>query len=435
MIQSKIKNIFKFVFEEIKPYFSGQQDIKSNKIQEMSNLYLLNGETIIILKAKNDTKAFNIKHAIPLIYHNQIPIYFNIIENKSNKIENYIIYDDKNAPNKLLNIKISSMKKNESITLHFFYSVLVKNNNYKDLPVYKKIPNENELQEDIKKWLTPTKSIQANNIFLKLKALFLKPRNKNLIALTKRTCFFSCYHRLFLGLLRKYIEETPILHNLFLPRKYWTGLNDAISYHFLGGLCGGKANYETALLRCNNIPTRVLTTTTMYYGEKKWIDAQHFIIEFYCPDYGWITAMSGRMPYQPKNFIILRINYPEDENIAGNGLSYYGGTLPWFWIDNPNIDIDFPEKYISYKRMKGSGVPAVCGWIEKKITVNDAIAEEILTLTKKAWEMNMQYLSKVNKEKIFKEGQQIQKKIIEYFKQSDIEKCIEQLHFLLKNQD
>ncbi len=436
MNKSKIKNLLKYFPESIKPYFIrfNENVVENKKIEDTCKLYLLYGETVILLKATKDTNSFDINHVLPLSHGSQIPICFDIKDDSSDKIVSFKILDDKNPPNKIINIKIASMKKNEILSLHFDYSVLVKNNDYKSLPSYVRIPAEIEFSENLKTWLVSTESIQANNIFIKLKALFLKTGNKNLIKLTERIVFSSCYRRPFLTILRTYIEEIPILHNLFLPNKYWTGLNDAVSYFLFGGLCGGKANYETALLRANHIPARVLTTTTMYYGKKKWMDAQHCIIEFYCPDYGWVTAMSGRIPYQPKNFIILRINYPEDENIAGNGLSYYGGTHPWFWINNENIQLYFPEKLINYGKLKGSGVPAVRGWIENKVTVTNAIAENVLSLTEKVWEQFICDTSKKFKgkeETIYRNEHLIQKKAIQFFKQSNIEKYIEHMNYLL----
>ena len=81
----------------------------------------------------------------------------------------------------------------------------------------------------------------------------------------------------------------------------------------------------------------------MICGRKKWCDAQHFFYEYYCPDSGWIKGMFGRVPYVPKNCLMLRINYLNDENIAGNAFDYLCSCLPWFWIDNEKIWLGFPK--------------------------------------------------------------------------------------------
>lgn len=437
--KSRLKKVFNNIIEEyFKPYLLKIEEKKKKVLEskDLKKIYLLHGETLIIFKAAEDTKPFEFSHSIPLVYGNQVPILFKIKEESLNNIIKYSILDDKNPPNKKINFKIVSMKKNKRLTINFEYWVLVKNKNFKDLPSFVKIPKVNKLPKETKIWLKSSKSIQSKNFLIKIKAFLLKRFEDNLIKLGKRLVLSSCYHRVLIGFSRLYIETTPTLHNLFLPDRYWTGLNDAISCYLFGGLCGAKANYEVALFRAKNVPARVLTTTTMFYGKKLWSDAQHFIIEFFCPNYGWITAMSGKMPYQPKNFILLRLNYLEDENIAGNGLSYYGGIAPWFWVENKNISLDFPETLINYGKLKGEGVPAVRGWIENKVTVDRTEANNSLNLTKNVWDYFTSYVGKKmseEKNKYFANAIIEQKKAIKFLKQSNIKKYMEHMNNALNN--
>jgi hypothetical protein len=383
-------SVNKFINNNIKSHFTIFEEKSENNTASIKKqkLYLLYGETYIKLKAIDDTKSFSFSYSIPIVYANQIPILLEISKGTLKKVNNFYITNEKQKPNKNINFKFLSIKKDETLKIYFKYWILVKNKTYRDIPSFIEIPKINTLSKNVNIWLKPSKSIQSDNIFIRIRVKFLRLFGKNLFKHAKRIVFDSCYHRLFLSLSRKYLETISILHYLFLPNRYWTGLNDAVSYLIFGGLCGGKSNYETALFRASGIPARVLISTTMYYGKKLWLDAQHFLIEFYCPNYGWIPAMSGRIPYQPKNFIILKIVNLDDENIAGNGLSYYGGTAPWFWISDKKIIFDFPEKLISYKKLRGWGVPAVRGWIEKSMTVNDNKIDETLNLTKDVWKLH-----------------------------------------------
>jgi hypothetical protein len=163
---------------------------------------------------------------------------------------------------------------------------------------------------------------------------------------------------------------------------------DAVSSLIFGGLCAAKANLEVALFRANGVPSRILIANPIHYYSKKidWIDALHYVVEFYVPNYGWVRGMSGRVPYQPKNDIILRIVYPEDENEAGNGLSYYGGMEPWFWFSNDKINLDFPDEIFKlYKKTKGEGIPITTGKFVCNFKIDIKLADEIFNLSKKNW--------------------------------------------------
>lgn len=421
--------------KNIKPYFvkykeSIEGDIKKNKKQ---NLYLLRGEAVLKLKVNKRTDSFNITHVFPLCYGYQVPIFFDIKKKTMNNIFSYQIIDDVNTPNKIIKFEIGPKKKGESFTIHFEYYVLVKNHTYKDLSSNIKIPNLKEIPEHNRTWLVSTNSIQCKNIFIRVKALLLKRFTKNLTKLGEKIVFSSCYHRPLLGFIRYHIELNPILRRLFLPNSYWTGLSDAVSCFFFGGLCEGKANYETALFRANHIPARVLITTTLFYGKDLWMDSQHYITEFYSPDYGWIPAMSGRLLYQPKNYIILRIIYPHEENIAGNGLSFYGGAATWFWIPSDKIELSFPNKLIDYGYKKGPGVPANRGWCEKRIKVDGKIAKKAFDLSKKVWELYLTQLNNKNKIKSIIDNARLeQKKGIQHFNQSNVNKYIECMNNVLR---
>lgn len=367
-------------------------------IEEKIDIYLLHCETFICLKARMQTKKFEFLYSMPPDYEEQIPLFFNLRSSSSKKIDNYQIIDDELKPNKLIKFNIKPLKKQEKIKIHFDYFVIIKNNRYKDLPKYANFPDIGELPEETKIWLKSTEAIQANNFFIKFTSIFLKSLNKNMIYLLKKILYYTPLHRFILQNLRIFLEKNSFLRPIFLPKKYWTGLCDAVSYLIFGGHCTGQANFAAALLRALGIPTKILIVSSfglvVYKSEKIWFDSKHYIIESFCPGYGWIKSTPGKLGYQTKNYIISRIVYPDDENIAGNGLSYYGGMEPWFWINNENVVLEFPNNIISlYKKPLGnvSGVPAHRLSTEGKINVDNKTAERIFFKIRKIWNFNSNF--------------------------------------------
>jgi len=409
--------------------------LKENIDSEI-DLYLLRSEIYLLLKSVEET--FDVLYSIPPDYGEQILVYFEILKDTSTDLINFSIDNDTRFPNRVVKFKISSNRIDKKIIIHFQYWVLIKNRKFDNLPKYVEITNPKNLSENTNKWLTSTESVQSNNIFIKIKAKLLKGFSKNLIIIAKRIIYYSSIHRPFLQLLRLFLEINPILRPLFLRRQYYTGLMDAISFFFIGGLCAAQTNFATALLRSLGIPTRILIVTAFgniySIGEKKWLDSQHYLFEFYCPGYGWIKSTPGILGYPTKNYIISRIIYPEDEEIAGNGLSYYGGMAPWFWIKNNNVSLMFPEKFIKfYKKPFGkvSGVPAIRLWTEKKISIGYIDYKKIFISTHKAVESFVKCsqfnLKKTKMNFKYEDAKKIHKKSIKFLKSLHINKFIESI--------
>lgn len=389
------------------------------KKQEIDMLY---GENIFVFDVKKSIDKFSMTHAFPIEYEGcQYPVFFKIKNGSSKKLLKYEIFDDKNKPNKNIKFTFSSLKKNEKIRLHFEYFLLVKNTDYGYLPNHVDMPKKLNFPNHIKKWLQPSKSIQSENSFIKIKSFLIKPFTKNLLDFTYNLSYKICFHRPILS------KINLILGNMLLNKKYWPYLNDSLSCYFFGGACTARTNLEVATLRASNIPARVLIGTSLYYQGKKWCDAQHYFFEYYTSKYGWIRGMSGRVPYEPKNCIVLRINYPGDENIAGNGLGFYGGCIPWFWIDDDDIILDFPKEGSYYKRKRGWGRPINRGFIYKEIFTSKVIAEKVFDVTQNVWKKFITFygrdLKKENK-KYLSNAYYLQEKAIQNFHKGDINQYI-----------
>lgn len=415
---------------------------KDKNITGQKTLYFAYGETILKLKAKNEIKESAVSHVVPLSYNDQVPIFFEVIKDTSPKVKSYKVVDDRNPPNKIIKFIISPLEKDETITIHFKYHILIKNHTYNDISKNVQIPKSSEIPESEKKWLASTESIQSDNFLIKMTAWFVKGFNNNLLDLSKKIAYYICYRKPALSYIRFQIERYTFLRNIFLPSRYFTGLRDAVSALLFGGLCISRANFGVALYRANGVPARVLIANPIYFrlSEIKWLDALHSIMEFYIPNYGWVRSDSGSSPHQPKNDIILRICYPEDENVAGNGLSYYGGMVPWFSFSDKNIVLDFPgDIFKLYKKPKGEGFPITSKSIINRFKIDEERANSAFNLTKEAWSSYLKIFGKKLNEKdtiFFNQSIEMFKRSLEDLGKSNIDnyiKNIEKAECFLKN--
>jgi hypothetical protein len=390
--------------------------------------YLIKGQSVLKLKSDKDLKEAYVTYNAPVCYGEQVPLLIKLENNTSSSVS-YSIIDDKNKPNKLLKFKVTNFKKEDPVWINFSYWVMIKNRAYKDFPKQTLIPLEN-IPEENKKWLQSTESIQTNNIFIKIRAKILRRLNTNLFENTRKVAFFACYQRPILSKLRSFIEHKIILRDLLLPKKYWTGMMDAVSGLFFGGMCAEKANLGAALLRSMGIPSRILIVNPLHYfvlNKTDWTDGMHYIIEIYVPNYGWVRFHPGRFPHLTKNDLILKIAYPEDEKEAGNGFSYYGGMMPWFWFSDKNIKLDFPgEIYTYYKKPKSSGIPIASREILNKLNLDNKTSDEIFQNSEDFWNKYLEKFKNIDNLLYNKEHQKIikkQEKVVDLITHSEVKYC------------
>ena len=342
-------------------------------------IQILTAENQFFFKAISDTGPSVITYSFPLSYGNQTPLAFEI----TGDFLSYKIIQDKQKLNQNIKFELPSLNKNETKKINFKYWVLTKNINYEKLEKKEYLPIQNRLPDSVKKWLVPTNSIQINNIFLKIIARFIQGFSKDMFWFSKKAVFWISYHGIYFNFLKKFLVTHPTLHKLFLPDAYWYPLEDALSALLFGGICAAEANLLVAILRARGVPARLLITTSLYYGKDQWMDSQHYITEIFFPRYGWIRAQSGRIPIQEESDIILKIVEPEDENLAGNGFSKFGGMVPWFSFDNQDIVFDVPQGYMNFKlpESKKVGFPVIRAWKEKEIEINKEDSDELFRLT------------------------------------------------------
>jgi len=361
-------SIFLFLGAILPPTITSESVYVASDIEQ--ELDLLHGETLIYLWANDDVNSVNVTYAVPPNYGNQAPIFIEIRNDTTADIISYKIVNDTNQPNKVIKFEIGPIDNGEKPSLHFDFRVLVKNNDYSDLPDEVKIPNECELPEETKTWLTSTKAIQSDNILIKCKARQLRRFTFNdLDKLADKIVKYTSFHRPFVS----------FIYNFVLRRGH---TQDAVTSFLLGNVCTGAANLGTALFRANGVPAKDLIVMPCL---EFWF-AMHFISEYYCPEYGWILAETsfGINPHQPKENIILRVNYPEDEDEAGNMFGGYGGVEQWIWIEPKTV-------WLYMNPFEGSGTRAL---IERELITDQQNASLAFNLTQDVYELYTRYLGR-----------------------------------------
>ena len=346
-------------------------DTNNQNLEDDIELLLLRGEYYLYLDAIDDVDQFNVRYSFPPELKYQHPIYFEILEDSTAEILDYRIENDVKIPNKFLIFEIGPMIKDERVMIHFNYWVLINNTDYSDLPEYINIPKTNELPQETLKWLSPTSAVQSDRLLIRLRALQMRFLTNNLLKMADRIAYFTRNHRYLLFLIQI---------NLGLYRS-----QDALTTLFINGECPGRSHLGSALFRANGVPSRVLMAVPSRY--KFWFE-MHFMTEYYCPGYDWILTEvhGGSTPYEPKNQIIQRICYPEDEEDTQNDFinPKMNFIEKWFWIENEAV-----KPY--YKDLKEGSKTR--GYKESEVFTNPLVGNDALKLTIEVFNDFEYYLS------------------------------------------
>jgi len=314
--------IIQFSLLAASPSITGEWTIQENT-EALQELNLLRGEHYLYVNASEDVPSFHIRYSFPPDYNYQMPIMLEILNDSSANILNYEIQNDSFPPNKVINFTLGPMDKGSMVSLHFYCWVLVSNTNYSDLPQYVKIPKQYELPTETRYWLSSSDVVQSDNILIKIKAHEVKGLTTNLLRLAQKIAYYAKYHRL------------PF-YSLQLALGTLKG-QDALTTLFRNGDCPGRSHLSCAFFRANDVPAHVVMVTRNY---PFWYQ-MHFMVEYYCPDYGWILSEvhNAETPYEPKNQIIMRICSLDDENNTGTDFifSKMTGVEQWFWIENTSV--------------------------------------------------------------------------------------------------
>ena len=337
----------------------GNVYLETEFVNEVQDLYLMRSEHYLYITASDDVNNFHVKFAFPPDYNYQVPVLLEVYNDTDINVTHYKIENDHNEPNKVVNFTIDSIEKDETVLIHFSYYVLVKNHEFDDLPKYVKFPTEDELPEETKKWLVSSEVVQVDNVLIRSKARQLRGINNNLIRFAGRIAPFIKYHRYVLFLLQLNLR-------FFFPQ-------DAITTLFINGENIGRSHLACAFFRANNVPARVL----MAHNDQGFWTQMHFMVEYYCPDYGWvlIDSTKGKTPYATKRQIINRVCYPEDEGDTRTDYIYplMKGVEKWIWIDNENVH----PYYVDCDEGSKSQM-----FYERNLTIDSSLADVTFNKTK-----------------------------------------------------
>jgi len=361
-----------------------QSNILTYKIEEdnSAELVLTNWIGCYSVCAKKDGESCKLYCHIPVIHEGQSPIMVNDIWGEpSGKIKEYKINKKYSGDNALLEISFENLNYNQEINVFFNISTLIKSKNYEDLPIFLDITSEENLPDEVKKWLISTYFIQSDNFIINLVAKLLKGFNKNLIEIANHTTFFT-------GKIIKYKGGASQKALSTLIRTF--------------GVCTGKANLGAALLRANGIPARVL----MVYPT-------HYIVEYYAHPYGWIRSETTRgiTPYPNKRNTIVYCAHPEDESSFNkfNGIRPYAGIIAYWGTSNLKVIYDI--EYGNWQNL-----------VNHNITLSEDKSDDSLSYTKKAWNYYMNYTgNNLNSEQkiLYNQAIDYQEKAIKCFMQDD----------------
>ena len=366
-------------FLSLAPIVSGSETLdlgntQPQSIGEEKELVLLHGEHVIVLEAKENVSTFNLRYYFPPEYGYQIPILMEILDDTTAKIISYKIENDTNEPNKVVNFTIESLNTTELGRIHLNYWVLVENYDYSDLPSRITIPKKENLPSNVTKWLSATEVVQKDHFRIRLRARQMKFLTNDVLRLANRIARFSMKHRFGLFLIQYYL-------GLYGPQ-------DALTTLKRNGECPGRSHLGCALFRANNVPARVLIANPSY---DFWYEA-HYLTEYYSgQEYGWILTEVHHAitPYEPKNQIIMRICYPEDENNDTHTDYLYPrmtGVENYIWINNESV-----EPY--YKDLNEGSKTRMIN--ENEITVDSFDANITIGITKEAYS-NFEYYTNMD---------------------------------------
>ncbi len=376
-----------------------QRNLSEKNCKE-EKINLLRVEHYLDITAEKDVDKFNVYFAFPPDYRYQKPIYLQVFNDSTDDILNYKIENDTKEPNKFVNFTIKEIKKDEHKLIHFTIWVLVKNISFNDIPISKEFPVKENLSNETKKWLTKTDVVQTDNVFIKLKSKQIRFFNKDMISYAKHVSEYIKDHRYLLFVLQLNL-------GVFFSQ-------DAVTTLFLNGENVGRGHLACALLRNQNIPSRIVLVN----NDQGFWTQMHYMVEYYVPEYGWVLTdtTEGKTPYDTGRQIINRISYPEDENNTKEDYIYkfMKGEERWIWIDNTNVK----PYYVDCRKGSKSQM-----FIEKKLNLCDIIIDKCLGTTSETFTQYQEFLGKnlTGQNKLFFEnGAIFQKNAIYSMKNGDI---------------
>lgn len=338
---------------------------------EDNELHLLRVEHYLDIVSEKNVGQFNIRYAFPPDYQYQTPILLHVFDDTTDDVLNYKIENDTLKPNKFVNFTLTGIKKDEHKLIHFTAWVLVKHHDFSNLPKNVDFPNKSLLPSETKKWLTKTDVVQLNSRLIKFRTKLFKIKHSDLISYAKKTATFIKDHRFQMFLIQ-------IKLNMFFSQ-------DAVTTLLINGENVGRSHLACALLRLQNIPSRVLLVN----NDQGFWTQMHYMVEYYVPDYGWVLLDTTRAktPFNTSRQVVNRVCHPEDENNTKTDYIFkrMKGEERWIWLSNDNVK----PYYVDCKQGSKSQMFSEC-----IVMTCDLVADACFNSTRTTFNQFQKYLGK-----------------------------------------
>jgi len=234
-----------------------------NNTVDMSMLLLskITGELKIFGQSAQPT--FDAYFIVPISYDRQAPL---VLDIDCPELINYkfIHLDDRNT------VVVARLNNSpDTININWTSWVLTRNRDYHDYPDYASMPSPEDIPDSIAEWIRPSSCVPYEDPFINHIIDSITGLSNDLISLSNKT--------------NNYCFQLPWIFPI-VPESF--GAYYAMKW---GNSCTGHAHAAAAILRANGIPTRILLDMPLLQGMD-----QHWVIEYYIPDYGWaIMETSG----------------------------------------------------------------------------------------------------------------------------------------------
>jgi len=269
--------------EEIEILKSDQNKFKIEK-SPYPRIHLIRARGDLNVTVLSSSETYEAYFHIPIPFQEQVPI---LIEVESPQLIDYR-FIHMNSPNVFI---AARMRQAEDTELDWTAWVLVKENDYSDLPDSVAIPSWEQLPDSVKKWLISTDCSQLSAPIVVETGELVRANTTNLMELAANIC--------------SYCVDIP----WEFPHQPYAF--DAVYTLKWGNSCTGHAHAGAALFRANGIPARSLLNIPVSSGACD----MHWIIDYYVPDYGWVRmeTSTGQHPAYPQSEIVTSASNPEDE--------------------------------------------------------------------------------------------------------------------------
>lgn len=161
--------------------------------------------------------------------------------------------------------------------------VMIERNIWSDIPEFSPIPDPTSLPDSVTSWLESTDCCQLSSPYVSQAVEEVGGGIDDIIELADSV--------------ENYVESIPWEYT-HTPKSF-----DAEYAIKWGSSCTGHAHVASALFRGNGVPSRNLLNLTTFLNPDYWYD-QHWVVDYYIPDYGWVMAESGMPTVPPQKYIV-----------------------------------------------------------------------------------------------------------------------------------